>query len=125
MTTFDDQLRSALSADDEAFLKNLEEDRGLFEQMGETFSGPMKYWTAFAFALSLAFFGLGVLCFVRLFSADGATEIALWLAGFTAANIAVGLVKIWFWMRMNHLATLRELKKIELRIAHIEDRAAG
>ncbi|MEO0983234.1 MAG: DUF6768 family protein [Pseudomonadota bacterium] len=123
MTEFDDRLRGALSADDEAFLNNLEDERGLFAQMGDTFSGPLKYWTAFAFALSLTFFGLGVYCFIRIFSAEGPNAIAAWLGGFIAAMISVGLVKLWFWLRMNHLATLRELKKMELRIAKMSDGA--
>lgn len=31
--------------------------------------------------------------------------------------LAVAMIKMWFWMRMNHLALLRELKRIELRLA--------
>lgn len=42
--------------------------------------------------------------------------MVFWLAIFLFAMIAVGLLKIWFWMRMNHLALLRELKRIELRL---------
>jgi hypothetical protein len=42
--------------------------------------------------------------------------MVFWLGVFLFAMIAVGLLKIWFWMRMNHLALLRELKRIELRL---------
>ena len=56
MNTFEDRLLTSLNADDEAFLKELEDDVGLFQQMGMTFSGPLRYWTAFAFVLSFAIF---------------------------------------------------------------------
>ena len=53
MNTFEDRLLTSLNAEDEAFLKELEQDAGLFQQMGMTFTGPLRYWTAFAFIFSL------------------------------------------------------------------------
>jgi len=121
MTTgFDNQLRAALSADDEAFLKRLEEERGLFAQLGDAFHGPMRYWTAFAVVLSLAMFGLSIYALFQIVDATADAPRTIWLAVFLWSSIGVGLVKVWFWMRMNHLATLRELKKIELMIARTD-----
>ncbi|MEL6323258.1 MAG: DUF6768 family protein [Pseudomonadota bacterium] len=117
MTQFDETLRDALSADDKDFLKTLENDQGMFEQMGATFVGPMKYWTAFAFVLSLIFFGLTIYCFYQMATVEGDRAALMWFAGFIWSAIAVAAIKIWFWLRMNHLATLRELKKIELMLA--------
>lgn len=116
MTEFDDRLRGALSADDQAFLQGLEDERGLFAQMGDTLTGPLKYWTAFAFVLSLIFLCGTIYCAIRLSQAESLTETALWLAGFMWTSLAVAMVKLWFWLRMNHLATLRELKRMELRL---------
>jgi hypothetical protein len=117
MSDYDVRLKDGLTADDEAFLKDLEDRRGLFSQMGDTFTGPMAGWTVFAWALSLVFFGVSIFCFYKLTGAQASPEGLLWMTGALAAWIAVGLVKVWFWLRMNHLATLRELKKIELRLA--------
>ena len=125
MTEFDDRLRGALSEDDRAFLEDLEGGRGLFAQMGETFHGPMSYWTGFAFLISLVFFGLTLYCGWRLLGVETALDGLVWLAGFTWSAIAVGMVKLWFWLRMNHLATLRELKKIELRLARMAPGASA
>lgn len=116
MSDYDLRMRDGLTAEDEAFLKDLEDKRGLFDQIGDTFNGPQGGWTVFAWILSLAFFALSVFCFYKLTGAAESREGLLWLAGTMAGWISVGLVKIWFWMRMNHLATLRELKKIEFRL---------
>ncbi len=120
MNTFDDRLRGALSAEDAEFLRNLEDDRGLFAQMGATFEGPLKYWTAFAFVLSFVLFGAAIWCAWLISASDSLNTIALATAGFIWSSLAVAMIKMWFWLRMNHLATLRELKKIELRLAQIE-----
>lgn len=122
MTGFDDALREALSADDEAFLKELESERGLFVQMGDAFSGPLRGWTAFAFVLSVAFFALSGYALYRMTSAAGFEPALMWLAVFVWSAIAVAMIKMWFWLRMNHLAMLRELKRLELRILALRAR---
>ena len=116
MTNFENRLKESLSAEDEAFLRNLEEGESLFGQLGSTFSGPMKFCTGFAFVLSFAFFGIAVWAGYLMYTATEPRMMVFWLAIFLFAIIAVGLLKIWFWMRMNHLALLRELKRIELRL---------
>ncbi len=117
MTNFETRLKDGLTAEDEAFLKNLEEGESLFGQLEATFSGPMKIWTGFAFLLSFAFFGLAVWCFVEMLGTEDIREMLLWLTGVFGGMLSVALMKIWFWLRMNHLAVLRELKRAELRIA--------
>ncbi|MFN7163220.1 MAG: DUF6768 family protein [Hyphomonas sp.] len=117
MTSFETRLKEGLTAEDEAFLKNLEEGESLFGQLGATFSGPMKFWTGFAFVLSFAFFGLAVWCFVQMLGTEDLRQMLLWLTGVFGGMLSVAMIKIWFWMRMNHLAVLRELKRIELRLA--------
>lgn len=117
MNDFHNRLGDALSEEDEAFLRRLDDEPGLFQQLGNTFQGPMKFWTAYAFVLSLVFFGGAIYCFVQLFSAETTRELFLWGTGVWWGMLAVGLIKVWFWMRLNHLVTLREIKRIELMVA--------
>lgn len=119
MTPIDDALRRSLSSDDEAFLKDLEEGRGLFTQMGAMFEGPMKLWTYFSFIMSFVMFGLFAVFLWKGIEAGTVRETVLYCTGAVWFAIAVAMMKMWWWMRMNHLATLRELKKIELRVTQI------
>ena len=116
MSTFEDRLLTSLNAEDEAFLKELEDDTGMFQQMGMTFSGPLRYWTAFAFVLSFAIFAISMWAGYNMLQAENLKLVVLWGALFGWASLGVGMIKIWFWMRMNHLNVLRELKRIELRL---------
>ena len=116
MNTFEDRLMTSLNSDDEAFLKELEQDTGLFQQMGMTFTGPLRYWTAFAFLFILFFFGLGLWAVYNMFEAENLKTVILWGTLVGWCSLSVGMIKIWFWMRMNHLNVLRELKRIELRL---------
>lgn len=116
MSSFEDRLMTSLSADDEAFLKELEDDVGLFEQIGMTLSGPLRYWTAFAVVSSFAIFVLSLWAGYNMLQAESLKLVILWGALFGWASLGVAMIKIWFWMRINHLNVLRELKRIELRL---------
>ncbi len=116
MTDFETRLQKGLDADDEAFLKDLEQDVGLFQQMGAVFSGPLKFWTVYAFIMSFVMFGVAIWSLFQMFEAATAKETILWFALFSSTFLGVGLIKVWILMRMNHLAVLRELKMIELRL---------
>lgn len=117
--SFDEQLKQNLSEEDQAFLDSLTDERGMYAQIADTFAGPMRGWTGFAFVLSFAFFGACVYTLVQLAAAPPINEALLWLAGFVWASLAVAMIKVWFWMRMHQVTLLRELKKIELRVAQL------
>ena len=125
MTEFDDRLKRALDADDEAFLRELDAERGLFAQVGDTMKGPLGGWAAMAFVMALFLAAFMFLAVWRMFTVEGPRELVLWTAGALTGMMALGFVKQWFFERMNFIALLRELKRLELRIARIEDGRAG
>lgn len=119
MTKFDDQLGAALNADDRAFLADLENGRGLFDQLGATMHGPMRFWTYIVTVVTFILFLLALYCGWQAFQAEQIRETILWTAGFLMLFQAVGLLKMWIFDRMNLLSLLAEMKKIELRVAQL------
>jgi len=117
MTDFDTKLRESLSADDEQFLKSLEDDRGLFTQLGATLHGPLKFWTRLVFVVTVLVSVLAFYSAYQAIMAEALRETVLWSAAAVAAFNGVSMLKQWLFERMNHLAVLREIKKIELRLA--------
>ena len=122
MNGFDEKMQQALDADDEAFLRELDAERGLFTQIGDTMKGPLGGWTTLTFFMSFLLAGFMFLAVWKMFNVEGIRELILWTAGALAALIALGFTKQWIFERMNFIALLRELKRLELRIARIEDR---
>lgn len=123
MTAIDDRLSAALDADDEAFLRELDKERGMFAQFGDTLNGPLAGWTKLAFAMTFPLAIAMFICAWKMFTVDDLRVQMLWTTGAIVSSIGVAMLKQWFFERMNLLTTLRELKRIELRIARIEDRA--
>lgn len=120
MTDFDSKLRGALDADDERFLKSLEDDRGLFTQLGQTLHGPLRFWTWTVFIVTILVSAIAFYAAYKAFVVTELRETVLWAAGAVASFNGVAMLKQWLFDRMNHLAVLRELKKQELRLSRLE-----
>lgn len=122
MTKFDDEFGTTLSTDDKAFLQDLENGRGLFEQLGATLQGPMRFWsyliTIITFFVAMGAFYAGW----RAINAVETREIILWSTGVVLLFMMVGFAKNWIFQRMNLLSVLTELKALELRVAQLSDR---
>ncbi len=115
-----DMIMKSLTQDDEAFLRDLEDGRGLFTQISATFHGPMRFWTALGAVSVFVATALGLFTVWQLFHADTTRSLILWAGGAWAAWTAQIALKQWLFDRMNHMTVLRELKKIELRVAKLE-----
>lgn len=122
MNEIDRKIGAALDADDRAFLKSLEEERGLFGQMGDTMMGPLGGWARFAAVIAFAMAAIFFFAIWQLLTATDQRSITLWATLVIFTAMAQGMLKQWFFERMNLLSVLRELKRIEIRIAAIEER---
>jgi hypothetical protein len=120
MNDADARIRAALSAEDEAFLAGLDRERGLLAQVGDMFRGPIGRWTVLAYVMGVAVTALGAWTVVKMFAATDMRALILWTAAALTCALMVTTVKLWAWSRMQTLSILRELKRIELRVARIE-----
>ncbi|MEL6328280.1 MAG: DUF6768 family protein [Planctomycetota bacterium] len=113
----DEALRHALSREDRELLDQLDPDAGLLALTAEAYKGKMRGWNLLATVYTFIFFGLQIWFLVELLTAETALGAVKWLAGFSFAFVAVGLLKLWFWLRVNTLELRRELKRLEVILA--------
>lgn len=117
MTNVDDRIRGALDADDRAFLDSLENEPGMFRQLGDTFRGSMKGWIILINIAVLLLTMLGVYAIWGFLNAQGAESMLRWAAlGWAAWTVQIA-GKQWLMDRLNMLNVLREVKRLELRVA--------
>ena len=122
MTDIDDRIGAALDADDREFLQRLDEERGLFAQIGDTMTGPLGGWAKLVFAVAALLAALLFYSVWQLISTTDLRQMILWTAATLGILIALGFTKEWFFSRMNLLTVLREIKRLELRLAELEER---
>lgn len=122
MTQTDDRIAEALDADDKAFLASLEADRGLFQQIGDTWQGPLGGWAKFAFAMSVVF-GLVLLGVIwQVIHTSNPVVHTLWAIAGVAVLIMLGFLKMWMFQRMNMLTILREVKRLQVQVAILAEK---
>lgn len=124
MTDIDDAIRSGLDADDRAFLASLDDDRGLFRQLGDSLGGPLGGWAKVVFTMT---FLLGIVLLVavwQLLTADTTRDQILWATATMALVMSTGFLKDWLFSRMNMFTVLREVKRLQLQVAMLEAKGA-
>ena len=121
MSDIDERIRGALDEDDKAFLESLEGDRGLFRQMGDAMHGPLGGWAKLIFGILFVMAALLFWCGWQFFTADSTDGYVFWGLCTLAVFTAQGFAKDWFFSRMNMLAVLREVKRLELQVAMLRE----
>ncbi len=122
MNTHDERIAAALDADDRAFLDSLETDRGMFQQIGDSWHGPLGGWAKFSFAIAIVI-GLGLAyVFYRALTADTTDQIVGWGLTCIALLIMQGFLKEWMFARMNMLTVLREVKRLQVQVAMLGEK---
>ena len=122
MNSNDQRIAAALDADDHAFLANLDSDRGMFQQIGDSWKGPLGGWAKLGFVFAIAI-GLGLAyCIYRAVTAEGTDAILGWGLSSLALLIMQGFLKQWMFERVNMLTVLREVKRLQVQIAMLNEK---
>jgi hypothetical protein len=122
MTDIDDAIRAGLDADDRAFLASLDDERGLFRQLGDSLGGPLGGWAKVVFAMT---FVLGIMLVAsvwQLLTADTTRDQVLWATAAMALVMSTGFLKDWLFSRMNMFTVLSEVKRLQVQVAMLESK---
>jgi len=114
----DELIREALKAEDVHDLEQLGEP-GLPDLVTDVFRGKLRWYGAMFLAMILVFTVVAVYCGLRFLGTADVPEMMRWGAGFFLCVIAVLGGKNWYWMQLERLAMTREIKRVELLIAHL------
>lgn len=114
----DDLIRQALKDEDQEFLRSLEEPT-LSEEMTSIFQGRWRYLNAMGIVVSLGLFAVGAFSVFRFVQADDTLSALRWGALAMFGMGGVSYMKLWYWLELERHATTREIKRVELQVAHL------
>ena len=122
MSNIDEQIRHALTEDDQRAIAELQDQVGLFEMLGMALRGKQAWLTWYMWIMGLIVFLVGIYCFLQfLDSADLKTSIA-WMLGINVSISIIVVIKVVGWVQMSKLEMIREIKRLELRLISGSDR---
>lgn len=122
MNEFDKKIAEALRKDDADLFGEIDTDPGIFEMLFETFRGKHRWLNLLGAVWTLIFLLLGIAAAVAFFRADATRELVMWASAFILCLSAVALLKVWYWLEMQRVAVMREIKRVELQIARLAAR---
>ena len=117
MSDFDKDIRAALNAEERELYDKLDADMTLDGMMLAPFKTRLKRWTIFAFIQAFVFAMLGFWCGYEFFTASSIDDRVFWGVWTLLAALATSMLKIWFWMEMQRLSVVREIRRVELQLA--------
>lgn len=94
-----------------------EEQANTLQLMKQSFQGTFKISFIAIVIIQFIFAGLAVYSGYQMI---GEVEIGLkinWLAGTLLAIIALAVARLWFFMELNRLSIIREVKRVELQVS--------
>lgn len=113
----DEMIKTALSNDEVAFYENLKE-QSPFEMIGGLFEGKMKWWTVGNVIVSLLFMALAVFSLLKVLEVENTNSLIRWSLALIGSMSVPSMLKLWNWNQMDRNAILRELKRLQLLVAH-------
>ena len=116
--SIDNLIREALSAEDAEFFDRLGE-QSLPEQVTETFLGRSLWFNLGGVFAGTIMLVLAIVCAVNFYNAEEIREMLLWGAGLALGISGILGMKIWFWMEFQRNGLTREIKRLELQVAHL------
>jgi len=85
------------------------------------FRGRLR-WAGIIVWLDLILFSaLAVFTAVSFFAAETVRDQIMYATLFALAMIFIATIKMWYWMLVHRNAIKREVKRLELRIAHLAE----
>lgn len=117
MNAINDMIQETLSGEDRKILDSCSREPGLFGLIAESFRGKLKAMVFTVFALVLIFAVILVYSAIQFFSVEDISMKLNWLAVGLTALIVIGLLRLWYFMELNRLSVIREVKRLELHIA--------
>lgn len=116
MEDIDKMIREALSEEEAQFYEDLNEP-DVLEKLGEVYKGRLGWLAWIINVVMLLLLVLFIYSLVHFINAIQTLEMVRWATAGIFSLLALGILKLYFWMQMDKNDLKRELKRIELQIA--------
>ena len=117
MSAIEDKILETLNSEDRQILDSCGQELGLFGLIAESFKGKLKAMVFTVFFLVLIFAVILVYSAIQFFSIEDIGMKLNWLAVGLMALIVIGLLRLWYFMELNRISVIREIKRLELQVS--------
>jgi hypothetical protein len=117
-----DDIRKVLRDTEPSDLDEIDRGLEVREWMVHGFRGKMRWATLVLWLYAVAGGILAVVATWRFCNADQVWDMVLYATLFLVGTGLIAFMKLWYWQILNRNNVLREIKRLELRIAELADK---
>ena len=122
MNNIDEQIRSALDAEDRKAIDEIGDGAGLFEMIGMTFSGKQAWMAYYIYFLGLAVFAFLVYFVIQYLGTSDIKSSLNWALLIITCMFMFSMLKIMGWQQIQKMELMREIKRLEMRIMLVSEK---
>lgn len=121
MTSLDERIKQELEKEAREIDAMVSEEGGLSTMMVHAYTGGMARWMWLVSAMGFVFALLMFWSLYEFFTATSMEQQVFWgISALLAVSFQTG-IKHWSWMEMNRTSLMREIKKLELVLAKMQN----
>ena len=117
MSDIDEKILDALNNEDREAMDSYGEELGPFGLIRESFRGVFRAVVIMVFVLVVIFAVALVYSAFKFFSVEDLELKLNWLAIGLTSLFMVGLLRLWYFLELNRLSVIREVKRLELQVS--------
>jgi hypothetical protein len=91
----DHLIREALDQKNTEDMSRYNSDPSLFEMMGSTFQGRLRWVVWLALGMSFVYLGVAIYCATRFFDAETTKSALAWGGGAMFCMMTIAFIKVW------------------------------
>lgn len=116
MNNIDEQIRKALTEEDQKAIDEINSAPGLFEMISLTFKGNQAWIMYYIYFVGLAVTAAGVYFIVQYLGTSDIKSSLDYALLIITCLFVIAILKIFSWQQMQKMELLREIKRLEMRI---------
>lgn len=116
MTNIDEQIRQALTEEDQKAVDEIDSEAGLFELIGMTFKGKQAWITYYVYFAGLVVAAAGVYFIIQYIGTSDIKSSLTYGLLIISCLLIITILELFSWQQIQKTELLREIKRLEMRI---------
>jgi hypothetical protein len=116
MNDIDEQIRKALTAEDQKAIEEIDNSAGLFEMIGLTFKGKQAWLSYYMYFCGIVVSAAFVYFVIQYLGTTDIKSSLNWALLILGCGFFLTMLKVLGWQQMQKAEIMRDIKRLEMRI---------
>lgn len=116
MSNIDEQIRNALSAEDQKAIDEIDDNTGVFELISLSFKGKQAWISYYMYFLGLVVTAAFIYFLLQYLGTTDIKSSLNWALLMLGCGFIITIIKILGWNQIQRAELMREIKRLEMRI---------